>query len=174
MPSRCRTPEPESSYSGSIAASVQITCLAKPIHRVGKRLAIGPRAKAEVASAGRAEEHVMLGHAQSVDGRKGSRPVKRPSFGGVSDRHGGGVGNAQPRRAPGDKAGDVRRACRQAARLAAENVAPPGWRAEAPRDVRRPRRTTEIELNGVHEAGHAAVRRLDDDAAGRAWATSRG
>src|ERR1700726_4205140 len=116
----------EFSYRGLVSPlSVQIPRLAKPIDRVGKRLAIGPRAEAEVAFGfGRAEEHVMLGHAQAVDRRKRfASGEARHDFGGISDRHGGSMGNAQPRRAPADQAGDVAEHVGKQHVLAAENVA---------------------------------------------------
>src|SRR5580692_5137543 len=116
----------EFSHRGLVSPlAVQIAALAKPIDRVGKRLAIGSRAKAEVAFGfGGGEEHMMFGHAQAVDGRKGfASGEARHDFGGISDRHGGSMGYAQPRRAPADQAGDVAEHVGKQHVLAAENVA---------------------------------------------------
>ena len=110
----------------------------------------------------------MLGHPQSVDRRKGFAPGEaRHHFGGVSDRHGGGVGNAQPRRTPADQARDVAEHVGKQHILAAENVA----LADGTASQRREMAVGDVvDMNkiepGVDEARHAAARRLDDDAAG--------
>ena len=112
--------------------------------------------------------HVMLGHAQAVDRRKRfAAGESRHEFGGISDRHGGSMGNAQPRRAPADQAGDVAEHVGKQHVLAAENVAP----ADGPVAQRCEMSVGDVvDMNkiepGVDEARHAAARRLDDDAAG--------
>src|SRR3984957_14400036 len=111
---------------------------------------------------------MVLGHPQSVDGRKRfASGEARHRFGGISDRNGDGAGNAQPRRTPADQTRDVAEHVGKQHILAAENVT----LAYGAASQRREMATGDVvDMNkiepGVDEARHAAARRLDDDAAG--------
>ena len=135
-----------------------------------ERLPVGPRAKAEIALGLRGgKEHAVRRHAQPVQGDEwfaSGDPSCR--LGKVSDRKDRGARNAQARRSPAGKPRDLGKHIGERHVLAAENIAFADRAAFERRDMAFSDIVDMDQIEArIHEAGHAAARRFDDNTAGR-------